>query len=304
MKGLKALLPRFLAVALSTGAAVAIAGSPAAKSEFWAAREAAYRASPRGPFTAIRADYLRWTEALHLYVAGDSLVTDPGAGRQRGAAATIRFAKAGFAISPVDEKGYRYPTRAGIPITGLEFVGKSAGDEQDYRIGRFRLSFGLQGEELGRVLAYDPDLLAERFHGFVTFPDSDDWRVEARVTEASQDTLNLGTTRGLEKPFIRAARLEFEVGGKACALTGFRSPGETEGALFVPFTDATSGEASYGVGRYLRVMPSPDGSAQIDFNRATNPWCAYSPFYNCVLPPEENRLEVAIRAGERTPEGH
>ena len=89
-----------------------------------------------------------------------------------------------------------------------------------------------------------------------------------------------------------------------CRLFGFRSAADTtRGPLFVPFRDATSGGDSYGAGRYLRVVPEGDDTV-VDFNRATNPWCAYSPYYNCVLPPAENVLDSAIRAGERTPAGH
>jgi hypothetical protein len=117
--------------------------------------------------------------------------------------------------------------------------------------------------------------------------------------------VEVGTTRGLVKRLVRAAVLEFEVEGTLCRLTGFREPGEpTDAALFVPYKDATSGSESYGVGRYLRVELRSDGRATIDFDRSTNPWCAYSPFWNCVLPPEENTLPVAVRAGERAPVGH
>ncbi len=274
-----------------------------AEGSFWEQREEAYRATRRGPFTAIRADYLEPREALRLYVVGDSLTTDADTPGDRGAAVVIRFAEAGFAVSPVEAKGWDYPTLGSVPVFEIQAVGKTVGDDEDLRVGRFLLSFGIQGEGLGRVLAYDPDLLETRFQGFPVFPADGRYRLEARLTAAAGDTLVLGTSRGLEKSYVRAARLDFEVAGTACTLTGFRAPGDDGTALFVPFTDATSGEGSYGVGRYLRVVPREDGTAEIDFHRATNPWCAYSPFYNCVLPPLENQLEVEIRAGERAPAG-
>ena len=67
------------------------------------------------------------------------------------------------------------------------------------------------------------------------------------------------------------------------------------------FRDRTSGETTYGLGRYLDLEDSGDGRYVVDFNRAYNPACAFSPYYNCPVPPEENRLPVMITAGEMTP---
>lgn len=72
--------------------------------------------------------------------------------------------------------------------------------------------------------------------------------------------------------------------------------------LFIPFTDATSGEETYESGRYidLEIKDITGGSFVIDFNKAYNPYCAYvSGKYNCPIPPSENRLPVAILAGEK-----
>ena len=72
--------------------------------------------------------------------------------------------------------------------------------------------------------------------------------------------------------------------------------------LFIPFTDATSGEETYESGRYidLEIKDIKNNRALIDFNKAYNPYCAYvSGKYNCPIPPAENRLVVTIRAGEK-----
>jgi len=72
--------------------------------------------------------------------------------------------------------------------------------------------------------------------------------------------------------------------------------------LFIPFTDATSGEETYESGRYidLEIKDIANNKVLIDFNRAYNPYCAYvSGRFNCPIPPAENRLGVAIRAGEK-----
>jgi hypothetical protein len=72
----------------------------------------------------------------------------------------------------------------------------------------------------------------------------------------------------------------------------------------VPFGDLTNGTESYGGGRYLDIDRTASGVYDLDFNRAFNPYCVYNATYDCPIPPRENRLAVAIRAGEKMPAGH
>ena len=74
-----------------------------------------------------------------------------------------------------------------------------------------------------------------------------------------------------------------------------------ENGLFVPFTDATSGRETYGGGRYLDLPERADGTYVLDFNAAYHPYCVYDPAYSCPVPPPENRLALAVTAGERLP---
>jgi len=71
--------------------------------------------------------------------------------------------------------------------------------------------------------------------------------------------------------------------------------------LFLPFKDATNGDSTYGGGRYIDIRMSEinNNTLTIDFNKAYNPYCAYSDGFNCPVPPLENHLEVALEAGER-----
>jgi uncharacterized protein (DUF1684 family) len=76
-----------------------------------------------------------------------------------------------------------------------------------------------------------------------------------------------------------------------------------KGQLFIPFRDATSGRETYGAGRYLDLDPAWNRTAGgkwiLDFNRAYNPWCAYTEAYTCPVVPKENWLSVPVRAGEK-----
>jgi uncharacterized protein (DUF1684 family) len=97
---------------------------------------------------------------------------------------------------------------------------------------------------------------------------------------------------------------EFQVKGTRCRLEANRllEPGVGEKDVSLFFTDATTGKQSYSVGRYLDPEPLSDGRYVLDFNKCYNPACAYSEHYNCPIPPSENRLQVAIAAGEM--DGH
>jgi uncharacterized protein len=76
--------------------------------------------------------------------------------------------------------------------------------------------------------------------------------------------------------------------------------------LFIPFTDKTSGIDTYGGGRYIDLVINDikDNSCMIDFNKAYNPYCAYTAGYNCPIPPKENDVPVAVKAGEKNYTGH
>jgi uncharacterized protein (DUF1684 family) len=80
----------------------------------------------------------------------------------------------------------------------------------------------------------------------------------------------------------------------------YNPAGFAEGrALMIVFSDATSGDTSYSVGRFLMVAPNPDGTITLDFNRAYLPPCAFSYNFNCPMPPAQNRFSFAVEAGEK-----
>ncbi len=105
------------------------------------------------------------------------------------------------------------------------------------------------------------------------------------------------------RPFARTIGLQQALGGE---LTVYWMQGYC-GGVFLPFSDATSGQDTYGGGRYLLdtiksadLGAAPDGRTVLDFNFAYNPSCAYSARYICPLSPRQNRLPAAVRAGERS----
>lgn len=154
----------------------------------------------------------------------------------------------------------------------------------------------------GRVLAFDPKATALTSYG------GRDWYavdtafiVPARFEAAANEVrVALATSRGSRKPFVMVGELQFKLGGVTQTLQAYSMLGAPDSAdLLVPFTDTTNGETTYRVGRYLEVSIASGGTLGLDFNRATNPWCAFSDHYNCPVPPAKNRLAVAVEAGER-----
>ncbi len=119
------------------------------------------------------------------------------------------------------------------------------------------------------------------------------------------DTVILLTTYQNDvRKMLRFGKVHFEYRGQPLELTVYRYTGKTAERfpylLFIPFKDATNGRETYEGGRYLDLEYSPGQQWYcLDFNRAYNPYCVYNDQYSCPLVPEENVLNVAIRAGEK-----
>jgi uncharacterized protein (DUF1684 family) len=107
------------------------------------------------------------------------------------------------------------------------------------------------------------------------------------------------TSDGKLRDAVRAGVFRFEIGGTTHALTGYTFAKGGSDSVFVPFQDGTTGNESYGAGRYLDLYPEDDGTYALDFNLAYHPSCVYDPKFSCPLTPAENRLPIRIEAGER-----
>ncbi|WP_246985482.1 DUF1684 domain-containing protein [Halorientalis marina] len=148
-----------------------------------------------------------------------------------------------------------------------------------------------------------PPAVQAEFDGLDYYEVDPDYRFVLRLDEYEDpEPVVVGTSADGEQEYLAWGEFAFEVDGEPVTLTAYKSERD-EGRLWVPFRDATSGEATYGAGRYLDLEPddhrTDDGRWILDFNEAYNPTCAYSDRYECPLPPMENWLDVRIEAGER-----
>ncbi|MEU0969380.1 DUF1684 domain-containing protein [Streptomyces sp. NPDC005917] len=144
--------------------------------------------------------------------------------------------------------------------------------------------------------------LRTAFTGTPAYAPDPRWAVTGRhvpFVEPRPTTVG-AAVEGLEHVYDAPGRVEFELDGRPLSLTAF--PGHGPGRLMVLFTDATSGVTTYAANRVLSLdAPAADGTVVLDFNRAVNLPCAYTDLATCPLPPTENRLPVAIEAGQKIP---
>jgi uncharacterized protein (DUF1684 family) len=133
------------------------------------------------------------------------------------------------------------------------------------------------------------------------YPINPQFRVEAKVQPVGRpDIITLSTSDGQVRQLQKWGYANFMLNGNQQQLLLLKSDEPGDNQLFIPFADATSARQTYGAGRYLDV-PLPQGNTLLlDFNKAYNPYCAYSDKYSCPLPPPENMLGVPIQAGEKT----
>lgn len=134
------------------------------------------------------------------------------------------------------------------------------------------------------------------FKGLNYYEPNPDLVFTLRVEPGDGSEVSFETSDNRVKTYHKAGTVQFEVDGEQAKLTLYQTghPG-----YFVPFRDKTSGEETYGAGRYLDLDADDDGTVTIDFNLAYNPSCVYSEGYSCPIPPIENWLQVPIEAGEK-----
>lgn len=155
-----------------------------------------------------------------------------------------------------------------------------------------------------RTSAESPFAGKESFPGLKYFPPDVRYRIIARFEPAAgKNVVILPTNDGEEQRYREYGYAIFELDGienRLLILEGI-GIGPARGKLFLAFGDETSADETYGGGRYLDVSHNPGASTiTLDFNKAYNPYCAYTDAYSCPLPPPTNLLKVAIRAGEKT----
>lgn len=153
-----------------------------------------------------------------------------------------------------------------------------------------------------KTSAYSPLTPAQQdaFQGlryYAPNPDLDLVVTVERLPEGAP--FQMETTSGDVQQYQRYGRFHFDVDGQTVSLTIYAG----QHGYFLPFADANAGGETYGAGRYLEPESLGGNRFHVDFNLAYSPYCAYGPGWSCPITPAENRLGVAVFAGEMSPEG-
>jgi len=195
-------------------------------------------------------------------------------------------------------------TERGRPVTILALKPDSSGSAPVLSHGSLSFFVIKRGSRFA-VRVRDKEAAALKgFKGVESFPVDPAWRLaakfEAYTPKKTVEVPNiLGTPEMQESP----GAVVFTKGGKSFRLEAL--VGGAKGELFLVFGDLTNAKETYGGGRFLHTAPpAADGNVVVDFNRAINPPCAFTPYATCPLPPKGNGLALAVTAGEKSYGAH
>lgn len=164
-----------------------------------------------------------------------------------------------------------------------------------------------QAEENERFLNPETSILEEKdlleFKALEYYPIDLKFRVESNLERTpNEKPFKMRTTTDRLPEYVKYGVAHFTIDGEKLKLNVYKSTSEPKDPkykdyLFIPFTDYTSGDGSYGGGRYVDAWIPEGDTLLIDFNKAYNPYCAYNKKYSCPIPPRENDLRIRIEAG-------
>jgi uncharacterized protein (DUF1684 family) len=189
--------------------------------------------------------------------------------------------------------------KPGVPLT---LNGKPAAqtalheDTDILAINRLKFYLIRRGDRAGIRLKDNDSPERKRFTGLSWYPVDPAWRIAGKFTAwDTPHTIAFTNTIGQKESEPSPGYVTFARNGREYRL----EPTLEDGTLFFVFRDRTSGKTTYGASRFLYAEPAKDGIVYLDFNRAENPPCAFTAYATCPLPPPQNRLDLAVEAGEQ-----
>lgn len=288
-----------LAIGLVSPAVNDPAAAYRAEIEKWKAARVARLTADDGWLTVIALSWLEEGEN-RIGSAPSNRVVFP-AGKAPAWLGTIRLApgakgKAQFTAAP----GVRV-THEDKPVSTIALASDAdAGDPTILEHGTLSFYLIQRGDRVGVRVKDSASPKRKNFHGIESYPVDAKWRVPATFARYPKGkSIAIPNILGNVTQEPSPGAVVFSVGGKEYRLDAVDESGEED--LFLIFADRTSGATTYGAGRFLyAARPGADGKTVVDFNKAYNPPCAFTPFATCPLPPPQNRLPIAIEAGEKS----
>src|SRR5262249_8004586 len=185
------------------------------------------------------------------------------------------------------------------PISTMTLKTDAEGEPTVLEHGRIRFYVIRRGTRLGVRVKDTGSAALAAFHGIDSYPIDFHWRFDAHFDAYDPPkTIPVPNILGTVDSARSPGAVVVTLGGRDCRIDAVKESGTDE--LFLIFGDQTNGEETYGGGRFLYAAP-PDknGRVVLDFNKAYNPPCVFTPYATCPLPPAGNRLPVRIEAGEK-----
>jgi uncharacterized protein (DUF1684 family) len=163
-------------------------------------------------------------------------------------------------------------------------------------VGNIKFFVIKRGDEYFIRVKDNNSKLRRDFTGLKWFPIDPSWKIAAKFTPyAAPKTILFDSQNGVKQPMESPGYVTFTREGRDYRLDPVREGTE----LFFIFRDTTSNKTTYGAARFLYAEPAKNGTVILDFNKAINPPCAFTPFATCPLPPPQNRMSLAVTAGEK-----
>ena len=214
-------------------------------------------------------------------------------------------APASVGVLTLDDGGrasFRPAPGVGVSRNGRPFESGAIHSDADEHpdvlsVGDVRLILLKRGQRMALRIKDNRSPIRARFAGLRWYPANEDWRIRAKfVAYPAPTKLTFETIVGERETLESPGEATFERGGKTYRLQAARVKG---GGLWFVFRDATGGRTTHGGARQLTVDPARGDEVVLDFNKAVNLPCAYIPFATCPLAPPQNRLALAVEAGEK-----
>jgi uncharacterized protein (DUF1684 family) len=185
----------------------------------------------------------------------------------------------------------------GKPVSTMDLVSDEKGKPTEIRIGSEMFYLIRREDRFGIRLKDNNSKARVAFKGQNWFPVNESYRVPARLQAFPEPKeLMVPNVLGGHFKMKSPGLLRFSLRGKECSLQPVL---QDDGSLFIIFRDASNSSETYSAGRFLNADKPVDGATTLDFNKAENPPCAFTPYATCPLPPEGNDLALAIKAGEK-----
>ena len=274
----------------------------AAEHEEWRDRRQRSLASPNG--------VVSWTglwelvEGANAFGSDTSLAIVLPPGDSPPLAGTLYVAGPARRLRLVPEAASGLALRDGTPVDGpIDVAHDRSGNTTFLTLGSLGLRVHAErGTDRLWLRAWDTDSpRAAAFELPAYFPVTNEWRLSARFDAYPEPRdVPMADVTGGTVANVSPGELVFRAEGREHRLIAFGTPSSR--SYFVMVWDSTAVDDTYQLGRYMRVpSPEEDGWTVIDFNRLYNPPCAFTPYSVCSFPPRENRLELAVTAGEKRP---